>query len=250
LAYSPDTSFIMNQITPAWDGLRAGMRRLYPASNPRPQTAAEIFIPESKPGADEIRFNVNPIIFHLPERPGRRGANLYIVLSGWLSFEKGNLRKERLRTHGFGTQVGYFRAKPELLEHVYGAHYDIDETQPGHPVFHSQIRSMAQLGEQVRTAYILATPVCDRVHPILRNVRVPTAQMDVFSVILQICADHLISSASDQDAKDAFSGMAGSCGFFDGVAHRLAYLNDGRAPSCYRSPHWYAQQHSVAAGAR
>jgi len=249
LAYSREFSHVMNQVAPAWDSLRAGMRTLYPASNPQPQTAPEIFAEDPIASAGEVKVIVNPIIFHLPERASDRGANLYIVVSGRLSFEKANLKATRLRTHSFGTQIGYFRAKPGFLEHVYGAHYDIEETQPGHPVFHSQIGSKMEFAERVCTAYTLTASVCDRVSHILRNVRVPTAQMDVFSVILQICADHLISSASNKEAKEVFASMAKACGFFDGAAHRLAYLNAGAAPSCYRSLHWYPEEGGVAATA-
>ena len=246
LAYSPDINYVMNKIAPAWDAVRAGMRSLYPSSNPRPYSAAEIFVADTSASADEVKMIVNPIIFHLPERASGREADLYIVLSGWLSFEKANLRQSRLRTHSFGTQIGYFRAKPGSLEHVYGAHYDIDETQPGHPVFHAQMKSKIEFAERIMATYTLSTTICDRVSQILRNVRVPTAQMDVFSVILQICADHLMSSASDQQAKTSFAAMAKSCGFFDGAAHRLSYLNDGLAPCCYRSVHWYPEPASAA----
>jgi hypothetical protein len=242
----------MKQITSAWDNIRAGMRRLYPASNPHPLTVNEIFVPVGNAAADEIKLIVNPIIFHLPERAGRRGANLYIVVSGWLSFEKVGLRDAPLRTRGFGTQIGYFRAKQESLDHVYGAHYDIEEKQPGHPVFHSQMGPEMEFGEQIRATYTLTIPLHDVVSPILRNVRVPTAQMDVFSVIRQICADHLMSNASDQDVSDAFGAMVKSCGFFEGAAHRLPFLNSGTAVSCYRSLHWYSPpgsaQSTAAAG--
>jgi hypothetical protein len=208
----------------------------------------EIFSIDSNPTATEIKLNINPIILNLPERIGRPEANLYIAVSGWLSFEKTKLR-ERLRTHGFGTRIGYFRTKPKVLEHVYGAHYDIEENLTGHPVFHSQMSSKIEFAEQVCEAFSLTAPLCDRMTYVLKNVRVPTAQMDVFAVILQLCADHLMSSQSGDEAKAAFATMVASCGFFDGAAHRFAYLNAGLAPSCYRSPHWYSGQVTANAGA-
>jgi hypothetical protein len=98
-----------------------------------------------------------------------------------------------------------------------------------------------EFGEMVIRAYTLTGGLDDLVSRILRNVRVPTAQMDIFSVILQICADHLISNASDQAAKDAFTEMVKSCGFFTGAGHRLEFLKSEPAISCYRSMYWYSR---------
>jgi hypothetical protein len=233
-----DTSYVLQRVCGAWDHVRAGMERMYQASNSRPSDGYEIFVPDNARTAGEVKLTVHPVIFNLPERANRRDTNLYIALSGWLSFEKAGLRNPPLRTRGFGTKVGYFRAKAELLEHVYGAHYDIEEAQAGHPVFHSQMGPEMDLGEKVKGTYRLGGHLKDSVSPILRNVRIPTAQMDVFSVILQICADHLIFEASGQEVKDAFAAMVQSCGFFTGAAHRMDFLN--RGASCYRSTHWYS----------
>jgi hypothetical protein len=79
----------------------------------------------------------------------------------------------------------------------------------------------------------------DHVQPLLRNVRTPSAQMDIFSVIAQICADHLIHEKSGIEVRQAFAKMRSECNFFIGAAHRMTYLNADVAPICYRSTHWY-----------
>src|SRR6266699_1038779 len=88
LAYNSDTAYVVKQVTSAWDNVRAGMKRLFPASSPRTFDAVQIFLPDAS-APDVVKLLVTPVIFNLPERAGRQaGANLYIVVSGWLSFEK------------------------------------------------------------------------------------------------------------------------------------------------------------------
>lgn len=74
---------------------------------------------------------------------------------------------------------------------------------------------------------------------ILRNVRTPSAQMDFFAVMTQICADHLIAATSSSDVRSAFGTLRDASDFFVGAAHRLAYLNTAPAIGCYRSKYWY-----------
>ena len=81
LAYNQDTAYVVKQVTAAWEKIRAGMKRLFPASTPRPFSASEIFVPDDNAANYEVKLIIKPIIFHLPERAGRQ-ANLYIVLSG------------------------------------------------------------------------------------------------------------------------------------------------------------------------
>lgn len=214
---------------------------MYQSSDIRPSGFHDVFAIDNKATADCIRFHVKPVIFKVPERADRPDANLYIVVSGSLTFESSNLRSSRpLRTRGFATRIGYFRSKPSELQHVYGAHYDIEENQQGHPVFHGQIAPQMEFWANVADEFRVhnGSPA-DLVSGILRNVRVPTAQMDVFSVFIQICADHLIFAKSNDEIRTTFSNLKNSCNFFTGVAHRLGYLNNDNASNCYRSLHWY-----------
>ena len=123
---------------------------------------------------------------------------------------------------------------------MYGAHYDIDESKPGHPVFHSQISPQMSLMDDIKELFRKEWGGEDRVRQVLSNVRTPSAQMDVFSVIAQIFADHLMHGGSAQEVQDAFTKMRKACDFFKGAAHRMNYLNSAIAPHCYRSTHWYA----------
>ena len=215
------------------------MQKMYQASVVKPSSAYEIFRIDPAAGPDEVKLLVGPIVFNVPERPNRAKADLYIVVQGWLSFEGPDYKAAPLKTKNFGTQVGYFRSKAGALEHVYGAHYDMDEVRPGHPVFHAQIAPQLAFGGNVRDQFSVEGDVVGDMGNILKTVRTPCAQMDVFAVMTQICADHLIWKDSSVEVMGAFKGLRVSCDFLVGAAHRLAYLNVEPATQCYRSTHWY-----------
>jgi hypothetical protein len=241
----PDELHVQRHMNQAWNAVRAALPKMLPASDARPVDGSDIFKCVSGLN-DEVKFEVKPIVFKMPERATNRNADLYIAITGWLSFEGPNYR-EHLQTKGFGTAIGYFRVKNGNLEHVYGAHYDIDESVPGHPVFHSQIGSQMDLLDHVTEKFRKeAGSKEDKVQYLLRNVRTPSAQMDVFSVIAQICADHLLHKKSGPEVIQAFTKMRRECDFFVGAAHRMAFLNANIAPRCYRSTHWYANPKALA----
>jgi len=170
---------------------------------------------------------------------------MYVAVKGWIRLEENDNHERPLRTTDFGTNVGYFLLRDNRLDHVYGVHYDMDERGHGHPVFHAQLGSMTKLLTEVQRQFRLGALVCDRVKPLLRNVRTPTAQMDFLSVVTQLCADHLMSASQSTEKRDqttsAFSRVRSASDFLLGAAHRLAYLNGGTAPECYRSAHWYPE---------
>jgi hypothetical protein len=130
--------------------------------------------------------------------------------------------------------------KGDQLSHVYGAHYDMDEVLPGHPVFHSQMTSQMSYLSTITDLFHQSYAKCDDLAAgLLANVRTPTAQMDAFSVITQIGADHLLSERSAVEVLTAFQTLRAACDFFVGAGGRLPYLNAEGPSRCYRSTHWY-----------
>jgi hypothetical protein len=235
-----DANHVFKQVLTAWDQLMVSMKKMYPATSVRPAGGYDVFSLDEGTPEEEVKFSIGPLVFNVPERAGR-GHDLFIVVKGWLSFEGANCREVPLKTRSFGTEVGYFRWKQDSLEHVYGAHYDLDETLPGHPVFHAQFSSRVDLAPSVRELYRVDDDVADLFSPKIRNIRIPTAQMDVFSTIVQICADHLVYRGVEQGVHDAFAEMCTINSFFLGAAYRMPYLNTLPATQCYRSAHWYAR---------
>jgi hypothetical protein len=227
---------VQNMIHGAWSVVSQAVQAMYSASAIRPQQAVDVFRLDASAPDDEVKFIINPIVFNLPERATRQDANLYVVLSGWLSFE-GDFKSVPLRTRTYGTEVGYFRTKRQDIYHVYGAHYDLDE-KAGHPVFHAQIGSQVGFVAAVNSHFHkkFESPT-DHVTHLLPNVRTPSAQMDVFSVITQLCADHLFDGSPT--AINSFSKMRNATQFFWGAAHRMTQLQSAPASCCYRSTHWY-----------
>jgi hypothetical protein len=208
----------------------------------RPAQPLDAFELDNMVGDDEVKFNIKPIVFNVPERATHQDSNLYVAIKGWLSFEGPDFQALPLRTKSFGTEVAYFRSKANVLEHVYGAHYDLDEQRNGHPVFHAQVSPQMGMLPFVNERFGKNFEnVEDLVRKVLPNVRMPSAQMDVFAVMLQICADHLIHSGSPPNVVEAFNKMRGACEFFIGAAHRMPYLNGLPATHCYRSTHWYVR---------
>lgn len=234
-----DAMRVLQRVEQAWGQVTHGMQQMYQQSSVRPASFHEIFRLDGTAPDDEVKLLVGPMVFNLPERANGSAANLFIVVEGWLSFEGPDFKATPLKTKGFGTEIGYFRRKAGRLEHIYGAHYDMDEKGTGHPVFHAQISPKHEFGARVNDQFRLNAEVINQMGIILGTVRTPSAQMDVFSVLTQICADHLIWEKSADEVRGAFKALRGAGTFLVGAAHRLDYLNTPPANTCYRSIHWY-----------
>ena len=72
-----------------------------------------------------------------------------------------NFRTPPFHTKDFGTEVAYFRVKQNRLEHIFGAHYDMDESDYRHPVFHAQLASRTKSEKHVRVLFSQDREVTD-----------------------------------------------------------------------------------------
>lgn len=130
----------------------------------------------------------------LPQRPGsRKGHSENVFITARLS---GILKAGQLHFTHYGTEIGYFRQTQasdplsDLLP-ITGYHYDFDcdGKKYNHPVFHAQPKIKA--GDR----YIGLKPhITHRGYPVhdeIRTIRIPTPQMDIFSAIVMILADHV-----------------------------------------------------------
>lgn len=239
MAYKLANATIQNELHTAWVGVLASLKRISTLSQVKPETASDIFREDRN--ASESKFDVGPIVFYLPEKAAHHSADLYVAISGWITFGETVISGEKRRVAiRFGTQVGYFKVKSQTLVQVYGVHYDMDDSLPGHPVFHAQMSTQAHLGDAVRNHFNLNyEDGTDRTQGLLGNVRTPTAQMDAFSVFTQLAADHLTSVEVGPTVRDAFNDLRRACSYFVGAGAELAYLNSLPATHCYRSTHWY-----------
>ncbi len=127
------------------------------------------------------------------------------------------------------------------MVHVYGAHYDFASNEIGHPVFHGQMRSFKEFSEVIKNRHygVEDAELVDLVEGILKSVRLPSAQMDVFSFLLQLVADHLLSPDSGVDDKTRFRELLERSKFIQGLGSQMARLQVPPANVCYRAVHWY-----------
>jgi hypothetical protein len=236
-----ETSGILQRLVAQWSNVTAELPRLHPAAEVKPVDGYAIFQPLLADDVDVAPFEIRPVVFNFPERASHRANDeLFVVVKGQLSFRRQELiQSGRLVVHDFGTQVGYFRRKHEELTHVYGAHYDFALDEVGHPVFHAQMSTFAELSTSITEQYGYDGPIQDSVMGILRTVRLPTAQLDAFSLFVQICADHLIFSKSGPEEKAAFNSLVEKSMFCQGAAGRVPRLSTDEARVCYRAPRWY-----------
>ena len=221
---------VRRELNTKWNSIRGIITRMNPSVDVEPSTGSELFT--VRPNG-HIHVDVSPLRFYVPERAKQTAPNLHVVIDGWIEFD-GTV--DTLRTTQFGTRVAYVRAKGSRFQHVYGTHYDQSKDDLGHPVFHAQIKSMKDLTTGI--------PGCesdsleDKVMPILSNVRTPTPQMDVFSAVEQVCADHLLWEGSQDEVRRAFKELRKHCAFFNGSGHLMDRFTPDMAKCC-RSTHWY-----------
>ena len=190
-----------------------------------------------------IVFDVEPTTFLVPERASdfRSLPNLYISARGRIALNRAAIERQELVTDSFATEVAYFRHKGtaagrSVLEHVYAAHFDHAVDEIGHPIFHVQMQSYPERADELARQYAIDGEVEDRLAGVLKTVRIPTAQMDFFSFLVQICADHLIHKDSGPEDLQAFEGLRESTKSIIGARHLLRAI---AGADCTRGLHWY-----------
>lgn len=219
-----------------WDRLKSYLYQLR-VTAVRPDDGFSIFELISHPKeAGVVAFTVKPVTFQVPERAGG-GPELFIVAQGRIYLDEPTLQAGALKTVRFGSEVAYFRKGKGNLDHIYGAHYDFSLNEVGHPIFHAQMRSYNERATLIASQFEINDPSIDHLENVLRTVRLPTAQMDFFALVMQICADHLMSKDSGKEDKEAFAGLKLVSKNVQGSGHRFNSLVD--VPPCMRSYHWY-----------
>lgn len=245
------TNAILGALVAHWDNLRDNIGRVNSSIQFQPSEGYSLFQPDHERSTGEVAlFRVGPVVFNLPERGDHLNANLFVVADCTLGFDVESYKTDkRLVSSGYATHVGYFRRGTSQLEHVYGVHYDFDTERPAHPVFHAQLKSFAaEFEPHVREQFSISMEVDDRVKDMLQNVRLPSAQLDFFSLVVQLAADHLMWRDSGQVERDAFNDILKLDASIVGATRVSEALRVGAAIPCHRAAHWYAKlQDPVAA---
>jgi hypothetical protein len=235
-----ETSLMLQRLVAQWDEVNTALSRLNAAAEVRPSDGWSVFRPLPGPPTNIVEFDFGPAVFNVPERATHVSADLFVAVAGRLAFRRDLFNSEDiLATDGFSTRAAYFRQKGNGADHIYGAHYDFALDELGHPVFHSQMRSFSEMWAAVNERYGTNGTADDHISGILQTVRVPTAQMDVFSFFLQLCADHLLFPNSGPDERAAFNLLLEKSSFIRGAGYQAARLATEAARHCYRARHWY-----------
>lgn len=236
-----ESTLILQQLVNQWSEVKATLQKLSNVAEVRPDDGYQVFRADLQASADVVAFDLQPVVFNLPERASNyTQSNLFIVVVGRLALKRqAFIDDRRLLTHGFGTHAAYFRRSQGQLFHVYGVHHDFSLDELGHPAFHSQMHSFSNLACHITAQYEINDPVVDRIEHVLRTVRMPSAQMDIFSLFLQICADHLLFERSGPEEKLAFNALLEKGTFLQGAGARFPRLGTDAARACYRAQHWY-----------
>jgi hypothetical protein len=235
----PIDNQIHRALVTQWNYLNESIARLNGSASIKPADGY-LAIRHLETLGETSTFEIRPIVVNVPER-ANMSTDLFVVVRGILSVDREHFRAQRLiRTLGFATEAGYFRLKGTTLQHVYGAHYDFSEREVGHPVFHVQMKSFEEFAaviiEQQEFDDVM---VVDCMKDVLKTVRLPSAQMDVFSLLLQLVADHLLSSHSSDDEKLKFDDLLTKSKLIQGAASEVGRLQVPPAIHCYRAAHWY-----------
>jgi hypothetical protein len=189
--------------------------------------------------AGVLKFEVNPTTFFVPERADQ-APNLYITVRGRIHLDQAASAQGELVTVRFATEVAYFRERKDGFDHIYGAHFDFAVNEIGHPMFHAQMQSYSERAAIVRDEFGIDDGRDENhMKQVLRTVRVPTAQMDFFAFLVQICADHLINQHSGKDELDAFAGLREAAKGVRGVGQLLPVLTKA---VCTRGIYWYPEE--------
>lgn len=141
----------------------------------------------------EVENDVHRVFFELTNIPMSRSRkeqrkNINVFIYGFLAGQRIS------DICGYGTRISYVEIQTNEYQYLEGFHFDYRESldtpiQGGHPIFH------LQLDKKAASKYVdkvLIGNTQGEEHPYtLEHIRVPSAQMDAFSCVLMVIADHL-----------------------------------------------------------
>ncbi len=184
----------------------------------------------------------------IPEKavpPGKRASLITVLLVGKVWPQ---IHNKTLNTAAYTTEALYCDHKaalPNRLTAVHGFHFDYENSAPqAHPIFHAHYDLSASKTWYTEIDTRIEIQNVDyigsrREH---RAIRIPTAQMDIFSVILMIVAGHWIRS-TDPNATKSFSRLLESTAKYvpivDLARHANLYGNHLLRAGSLPSQAWY-----------
>lgn len=223
------------QLGDIFERIAERITQLHTLSEIRPRTRNEAIRVVGTGDGTGVAVTFGPVVLQLPEKAEASTADLFVVVTGDITMAAAG---QGLQMQSFRTKAAYFRRKPTELQHVFAAHYDYDPVSPGHPLFHAQLDTMPDLREHLGRFHIAGEadlPLREDTARILRTVRIPSAQMDFFAVLIQIAADHLLIGKVSTTTSQAFGALLPDTH----VPHGIEVSATCTGPVCLRVQHWY-----------
>lgn len=232
---------LVARVASLWDRLIRELRVLNGHVVVTPDKGYDLFRPSTQePLHGSMRLDVSPMALQVPERASDTRLNLYIAVKGFLYYDQATFQQQKeLRTTRFGTQIAYFRRVGDRYDHVFGAHFDFSDNMVGHPAFHAQFKSQFEMFTIVMENLGVTGEAKNCLTNVLASARVPSAQLDVFSLMLHIFADRLIWRDSNEEEKGAFSALLSLNSSVQGAGHHFPRFRNGVVQECMSSRHWY-----------
>ncbi|MBY0265927.1 MAG: hypothetical protein K2W84_05905 [Burkholderiales bacterium] len=232
---------LLSHVARQWDQIISELGVLRPTAAAVPEQGYELFsVSGEKPLEGSTRLNIAPIALRVPERAKDQRLTLFIAIDGFLYYDtEFFLQHERLRTTKFGTRAAYFRHVDNRYDHVFGVHFDYSENSLSHPVFHAQFKSLNEMFEIVKDRFKVVGDADDCLRNVLGSARVPSAQLDLFSLMIHIFADRMIWQDSTDEEKGAFTRLISFNKNIQGAGHRFAQFENESVQTCMSSRHWY-----------
>lgn len=234
---------VRNELIRAWGRTKTELLRVNSTFAHRPVNDYDVIGRGEESDEETVLIGVGPLAMRVPERGDSR-KDLFIYFHGSIGFSRRRWSVDkRLEITSIASRIAYFRhASGGSLDLVFGGHYDYAPDLQGHPVFHAQVDgSLQEFGEFVGTSFGIEGSVTNSISGTLRNVRIPSAQLDAFSCMLQIAADHLLPRNPTVGACDAFNSLRSDsalCGPSCQGEQPLPAINAAEH-RCFRARHWY-----------
>jgi hypothetical protein len=226
----------LRDIRKKFEANQAAMTELHSAFQIRPIDPNRVILPMETEAAT-VGFECTPVVCRIPERAGTSSANVYVVFRGLLRLRSGAGTSDPI-TDSYSTDFAYFKATSDGIKHVLGGHFDFEKGDITHPRAHLQLSSQADMWQYVSQSFPSQSGVeisRDPMIEILNRVRVPSAQMDFLSFMVQVAADHLVDGKSPHSTRARFRSLTTACTPF--VGYEVKSGHDSW--ECHRGPHWY-----------
>jgi hypothetical protein len=208
----------------------------YTVHNNAPQITANIH------NNDEVNFEVIMSFFDVPCRAKQsKCRNIEIYLRSRITY-KIISRKEK-KIINYNTAVQYCHKQEKKLKCIMGYHYDGDaqSSEGGHPIFHMQFKNnilLDAIREIEKDTYEDILPVENSNER--DEIRIPTAQMDLFNTLVSIFSDHLYTTKDENTVSkfNTFLNTINSVLIPCETEKSFLYENGPQTSTCY-SNRWY-----------